>query len=226
MTTPQTTSAAALASASTTLSTAAITTASSVPPATLPGAVASMQMAAVTGVATSTMMTSLMGGFAFTNVTNSGVPPRIVSPVVPSVAYGQGSCYSAAVSGAPVATVPHICQGTGVPGIKDISNKPPVMKSSFDLYAVQLQTYLTRLSLWGIIDGSDVRPLFDVNMQAEFDARDNATREAILRGVPEGVAEMICHERSAREMWIRFENKQTKREFANYIFAREQLYSN
>ncbi|EGZ07444.1 hypothetical protein PHYSODRAFT_410648, partial [Phytophthora sojae] len=59
-----------------------------------------------------------------------------------------------------------------------------------------------------------------------FDARDNATREAILRGVPEGDAEMICHEKSAREMWIRFENKQTKREFANYIFAREQLYSN
>ncbi|KAE8997791.1 hypothetical protein PR001_g19493 [Phytophthora rubi] len=27
-------------------------------------------------------------------------------------------------------------------------------------------------------------------------------------------------------MWIRFENKQTKREFANYIFTREQLYSN
>ncbi|GMF51861.1 unnamed protein product [Phytophthora fragariaefolia] len=218
--------AAALASASTTLSTAAITTASSAPPATLPGAVASVQMAAVTGVATSTMMTSLMGGFAFTNVTNSGVPPRIVSSVVPSVACGQGSCYFAAASGAPVAIVPHIRQGTGVPGIKDISNKPPVMKSSFGLYAVQLQTYLTRLGLWGIIDGSDVRPLFDVNRQAEFDARDNTTREAILRGVPEGDAEMICHERSAREMWIRFENKQTKREFANYIFAREQLYSN
>eukprot|EP00644_Phytophthora_capsici_P003054 jgi/Phyca11/73182/gw1.7.656.1 len=37
---------------------------------------------------------------------------------------------------------------------------------------------------------------------------------------------MICHEISARNMWTHFENKQTKREYANYIFAREQLYSN
>ncbi|KAG3082435.1 hypothetical protein PI125_g19946 [Phytophthora idaei] len=37
---------------------------------------------------------------------------------------------------------------------------------------------------------------------------------------------MSCHEVSAKDMWTRFENKQTKREYANYIFAREQLYSN
>ncbi|ETN21948.1 hypothetical protein PPTG_02016 [Phytophthora nicotianae INRA-310] len=37
---------------------------------------------------------------------------------------------------------------------------------------------------------------------------------------------MVCHEDSARNMWTYFENKQTKREYANYIFAREQLYSN
>lgn len=100
------------------------------------------------------------------------------------------------------------------------------MKSSFDLYAVQLKTSLSRLGLWGVIDGTDSRPLFDVGGQAAFDARDNAARDAILRGVPEADAEMICHEASAKDMWTRFENKQTKREYANYIFAREQLYSN
>ncbi|OWZ03106.1 hypothetical protein PHMEG_00025224 [Phytophthora megakarya] len=115
--------------------------------------------------------------------------------------------------------------GGGGGGIKDISNKPPVMKSSFDLYAVQLKTYLTRLGVWSLIDGTEIRPLYDVNLQADFDARDNAAREAILRGVPEVDAELICHEISAKDMWVRFENKQTKREYANYIFAREQLYS-
>ncbi|KAE9271180.1 hypothetical protein PF008_g30417 [Phytophthora fragariae] len=195
------------------------------------------------GVVTSAV-SSMIGGFTFPSVTNTGVPcttPAMagmnaamlsgaasaygVTPSGVPAMYGYG--YPAAVCAAPAASAPVVRHvGGGVPGIKDISNKPPVMKSSFDLYAVQLQTYLTRLGLWGIIDGGDVRPLFDVNRQAEFDARDNATREAILRGVPEGDAEMIYHEKSAREMWIRFENKQTKREFANYIFAREQLYSN
>ncbi|EEY60351.1 uncharacterized protein PITG_12759 [Phytophthora infestans T30-4] len=37
---------------------------------------------------------------------------------------------------------------------------------------------------------------------------------------------MVCHEVSARDMWTHFENKQTKREYENYIFACEQLYSN
>ncbi|KAE9021521.1 hypothetical protein PR002_g12225 [Phytophthora rubi] len=62
--------------------------------------------------------------------------------------------------------------------------------------------------------------------QAAFDARDNAARDAILRGIPDADAEMVCHETSARDMWVSFENNQTKREYANYIFAREQLYSN
>lgn len=181
-------------------------------------------------------MSSMIGGFKFPSVTNTGVPcttPAMadmnaamlsgaasaygVTPSGVPAMYGYG--YPAAVCAAPAASPPVVRHvGGGVPGIKDILNKPPVMKSSFDLYAVHLQTYLTRLGLWGIIDGSDVRPLFD--------ARDNATREAILRGVPEGDATMICHETTARETWIRFENKQTKREFANYILAREQLYSN
>ncbi|EGZ13665.1 hypothetical protein PHYSODRAFT_511204 [Phytophthora sojae] len=100
------------------------------------------------------------------------------------------------------------------------------MKGSFDLYAVQLRIFLTRLGLWGVVDGTDARPLFDVEAQVAFDSRDNAARDAILRGVPEVDVEMICHEASAKDMWISFENKQTKREYANYIFAREQLYSN
>ncbi|POM62802.1 hypothetical protein PHPALM_27986 [Phytophthora palmivora] len=100
------------------------------------------------------------------------------------------------------------------------------MKNSFDLYDVQLKTFLTRLELWSVVYGSDTRPLFDIEGQAAFDARDNAARDAILRGVPDADAKMICHEVSAKDLWPIFENKQTKREYADYIFAREQLYSN
>ncbi|KAE9336460.1 hypothetical protein PR003_g12498 [Phytophthora rubi] len=156
----------------------------------------------------------------FSNISGSRSSGRVSSSSSSMWSFGGAEASNAA-------SAPVMCQGAGgVPGIKDISNKPPVMRSSFDLYAVQLQTYLTRLGLWGTIDGSDARPLCDVSLQAAFDARDNATREAILRGVPDGDAEMICHERSAREMWIRFENKQAKREFANHTFACGQLYSN
>ncbi|KAE8995891.1 hypothetical protein PR002_g19484 [Phytophthora rubi] len=71
-----------------------------------------------------------------------------------------------------------------------------------------------------------MRPAFDMEGQAAFDARDNAARDAILRGIPDADAKMVCHEAFARDMWISFENKKTKREYANYIFARELLYSN
>jgi hypothetical protein len=65
-----------------------------------------------------------------------------------------------------------------------------------------------------------------VEGQAAFDAHDNAARDAILHGIPDADAEMVYHESSARDMWVSFENKQTKREYAKCIFAREQLYSN
>jgi hypothetical protein len=50
-------------------------------------------------------------------------------------------------------------------GVKETSTKPPVMTGGFDLYAVQLKTYLTSLSLWGVVDGSNTRQLFDVEGQ-------------------------------------------------------------
>lgn len=78
-----------------------------------------------------------------------------------------------------------------MPGIRDISNNPPVMEDSFDLYAVQLKTILIRLEFWSVVDGSETRPLFDVQEQVAFDARANAARDALLRGAPGIDAEMI-----------------------------------
>ncbi|KAE9198903.1 hypothetical protein PF002_g6981 [Phytophthora fragariae] len=57
-------------------------------------------------------------------------------------------------------------------------------------------------------------------------AKDNVAREAILSGVPAQDAEMICQEDTAQAMWNRFVDKQTKREYSNYIFARAEFYSN
>ncbi|OWY93218.1 hypothetical protein PHMEG_00037466 [Phytophthora megakarya] len=97
------------------------------------------------------------------------------------------------------------------------------MKGNFDLYVVLLKAFLSRFRIWRVVDGTDVCPSSDVLGLAAFDARGIAAKYSILRGVPEADAEMICH---TRYMWTRFENKQTKREYANYIFAREQLYAN
>ncbi|KAE8903564.1 hypothetical protein PF005_g12945 [Phytophthora fragariae] len=100
----------------------------------------------------------------------------------------------------------------------------PKMKGSFDLYAVQLRTFLTRMNCWSVVDGT-IDPS-DPLLRASFEAKDNIAREAILSGVPAQDAEMICQEETARAMWNRFVDKQTKREYSNYIFARAEFYSN
>ncbi|OWY98593.1 hypothetical protein PHMEG_00030606 [Phytophthora megakarya] len=98
------------------------------------------------------------------------------------------------------------------------------MKGSFDLYAVHLRTFLTRLDCWNMVDGTSDPS--DPIQQISFEARDNVAREAILSGVPAQDAEMICQEDTAQAMWTRFVDKQTKREYSNYIFDRAEFYSN
>ncbi|GMF51909.1 unnamed protein product [Phytophthora fragariaefolia] len=91
------------------------------------------------------------------------------------------------------------------------------MQGSFDLYAVQLKTFLTRLDLWGVIENeAAVRASVS---DVQFAMMDNIAREAILHGVPTADAELICHEINVQAMWTSFDDKQTKREYANYIFA-------
>ncbi|GMF40654.1 unnamed protein product [Phytophthora fragariaefolia] len=129
--------------------------------------------------------------------------------------------------GAGVPQVGLVEQHPGVGGLTsmklDISHKPPVMKGSFDLYSVQLRAFLTRLGCWNVVDGS-----YRLGPQGliSFAARDNAAREAILHGVPAADAEMICQELSAEAMWSRFVDRQTKREYSNYIVTRDEFVSN
>ncbi|EGZ30738.1 hypothetical protein PHYSODRAFT_476302, partial [Phytophthora sojae] len=101
--------------------------------------------------------------------------------------------------------------------------KPPIMNGSFDLYEVQLRAFLTRLGCWSVVDGSFRT---DPHVIMDFAARNNAAREAILHGVPSAEAEMICQEKTAEAMWSRFVDRQTKREYSNYIFTRDEFYSN
>ncbi|KAG2789921.1 hypothetical protein PC129_g8814 [Phytophthora cactorum] len=132
----------------------------------------------------------------------------------------SGGVYPFGEAGAANEGVPRV----GAAWLKlDISHKPPTMKGSFDLYAVQLRAFSTRLDCWSVVDGS-----YRNNIQVMNDtaARDNAAREAILYGVPAAEAEMICQEVTAEVMWNRFVDRQTKREYSNYIFARDEFVSN
>lgn len=52
--------------------------------------------------------------------------------------------------------VPRVGFG-GIPGLTTMPAKMdnvPKMKGSFDLYAVHLQTFLTRMDCWSVVDGS------------------------------------------------------------------------
>ena len=63
----------------------------------------------------------------------------------------------------------------------------------------------------------------DPTLQISFVTKDNLSREAILSGVSTINADMICQEDTARAMWKRFVDKQTKHEYSNNIFDRAEL---
>ncbi|GMF21589.1 unnamed protein product [Phytophthora fragariaefolia] len=86
-----------------------------------------------------------------------------------------------------------------------LDNKPAMMQGSFDLYAVQLETFLTRLNLWGVIE-NEAAVCASVS-DVQFAMMDNIARGAILHGVPTADAELICHEITAQAMWISFVDK-------------------
>ena len=116
---------------------------------------------------------------------------------------------------------PH--QSNGAFGMK-LDNKLPIMHGSFDLYAVELETFLRRIGVWDVM-GDDAVMRGSIS-STQFALTDNVARGAILHGIPTADAELIRHEASAPAMWTCFVNKQTKREYANYIFARQLLYAN
>ncbi|ETP21259.1 hypothetical protein F441_05158 [Phytophthora nicotianae CJ01A1] len=175
------------------------------------------------------------GGFTFLGSAGSGAAPKggvnvavgagaVASP--PSVwapPMAAVSAWPTAPSSRPAALDRQYQFSGGAFGMK-LDNKPPVMHGSFDLYAVELETFLRRVNVWsGIEDPIGAR---SSTSDTQFAMMDNIARGAILHGVPTADAELIGHEMNAHEMWTRFGNMQTKREYASYIFARQQLYAN
>ncbi|KAE9002115.1 hypothetical protein PR003_g18340 [Phytophthora rubi] len=105
-----------------------------------------------------------------------------------------------------------------------MDNKAPVMQGSFDLYAEELKTFLVNLELWAVVE--EAAAVRAIASDAQFCRMNNLARGAILRDVPKADAELICHEQIAQDMWKAFVDKQTKREYASYIFARQRLVAN
>ncbi|GMF32475.1 unnamed protein product [Phytophthora fragariaefolia] len=212
------------------------------------GAVTVSEAAAATtgkAAAAATSCGVASGGFTFFNVAGSGAVLTSGIGTVPSVASVATAPATIAASanvtqvwptipavsppvapsaGAFSATELMMPQYSGGGFGKKLDNKPPVMQGSFDLYAVQLKTFLTRLNVWCIVENAIAVRASVTDEQ--FAMMDNIARGAILHGVQTADAELICHKASAQEMWTSFVNKQTKREYANYIFARQRLYAN
>ncbi|KAE9351179.1 hypothetical protein PF008_g6079 [Phytophthora fragariae] len=178
-----------------------------------PGASAGGSSGAGTGSGSGLRSAGMAGAFGIPAVTNF---------------YGGGhgiggfnfGPFSTGLAGDPGYGLPRVGMATAPLKMDNV----PKMKGSFDLYAVQLRTFLTRMNCWSVVDGT-IDPS-DPLLRASFEAKDNIAREAILSGVPAQDAEMICQEETARAMWNRFVDKQTKRVYSNYIFARAEFYSN
>ena len=103
--------------------------------------------------------------------------------------------------------------------------QPPTMGRNFELYAVRLQTYLTRMNLWNVVSGVEQRPVAGAQPQTDFDARDNLAKGVILQGMPEPDAEVLCRCTTAHELWSQFVTLKRKKEFSTYIFTKERLLS-
>ena len=107
-----------------------------------------------------------------------------------------------------------------------IDIRPPKLDKSFNLYAIRLKTYLTRLRLWGIVDGTETRDANVVVKQSTFDERDNAARDVILNGMPESDAVVLCRIKTAHEMWNKFKYRKQQTEYTSYIFTKQKFLNN
>lgn len=157
------------------------------------------------------------------SATFSGVSGIVVSGVTSGVGATAGSGLSGGFAFGALPSAQGSVPVMNYPPPSMKMDKAPKMKGSFDLYAVQLSTFLKRMGCWDVVDGSFRHAAVPM---LNFDAKDNAAREAILSGVSAQDAEMICQEATAEAMWNRFVDRQTKREYANYIFVRAEFYSN
>ncbi|KAE9309190.1 hypothetical protein PF008_g20774 [Phytophthora fragariae] len=123
----------------TTAATSAVTVGGGIGPSAVAGLAGAVTGLPVTGA-------GVAGG-----VPSAGMPAYVGVPIVPNLnASGGGFNFGAFPPGA----------GYGYPraGVPVKMDNVPRMKGSFDLYAVQLRTFLTRMDCWSVVDGT-----FDLN---------------------------------------------------------------
>jgi hypothetical protein len=102
-------------------------------------------------------------------------------------------------------------------------SKPPKFTADggFDLYRAQLEGNLVHHGCWDVVDGS-----------AEADPADHEwvelnqfARCALLIGLLPRDSKKVCKMATAREMWISFEDDNTKRAYGSEIRLRRDLYA-
>ncbi|RQM13492.1 hypothetical protein DD237_003772 [Peronospora effusa] len=156
---------------------------------------------AVSTVTSGIAPSGLSGGF-----TTATAPPAIPLPGSGFPAGRPNAGGSLPGAGGILAPMPEVNQvPDGGFGMK-LDNKPPIMHGSFDLYAVELETFLRRIHVWGVIDNESVVRASTTITQ--FALMDNVARGAILHGIPTADAELVCYEASAHAMWSRFVDQQ------------------
>ena len=83
-----------------------------------------------------------MSSVASTNMTTASMPTSSGMSVAPAIPSGVG---------------PVLRPGANVLPQAKMDIQPPVMGRNFELYAVRLQTYLTRMNLWTVVSGVEQR---------------------------------------------------------------------
>ncbi|RQM10450.1 hypothetical protein DD237_003908 [Peronospora effusa] len=121
-------------------------------------------------IATSDVLTSVSNVATAVSTVTSGIAPSglsrdfataIAQPAIPLPGSGfpagrpnaGGPLPGAGGNLAPMHEVNQVPDGEF--GMK-LDNKPPIMHESFDLYAVELKTFLRRINVWGVIDNESV----------------------------------------------------------------------
>lgn len=87
----------------------------------------------------------------------------------------------------------------GVIGMSLPRDLLPKLDSTFSLYEIELELYLSQFNLWEIVDGIEVRHDSDAELQAEFDKKDNVARMSILSGMTKQDKEFLHRSKTAHD---------------------------
>lgn len=103
------------------------------------------------------------------------------------------------------------------------SVKAPKMVQTYELFAVQLELYLTPMNAWRVLTGDEVRPTADPAAEVDWDERDREAKTALRNGMPSLDAVDVCELATSAKQWRAFTDIVTKRKYGSVIDARRQF---